>query len=249
MSAVNWVLTHSSDGLTVHDRDGIDWYDAPKPWFLHRCVVQTRAWAEGIRIERCACGAINFNPEKFGTHWEERNRRVRWLPRLPRLSSRRKLIWGLVTFVVALTIGMFLGGRADAAVPSPSPQAPPVPPAGDPSMTLWAALVLVAGMVALSMLCVGVLYLIEALREKWRRVEADMDALIEASHECPPNGPCAWCVSLPDDDRDDRERAEAMVNKLRGDDRIGQFISKAETELCEELWALPVADEPRRAKP
>lgn len=97
--------------------------------------------------------------------------------------TRRRLIWAIVAAVVFFTVGFFLSGEARADVPSPSPQSPPVPPAHDDAFTLGAALLLVFGMAAFALLCVGVLALVEWLREKWRRTEADMVALLEATRE------------------------------------------------------------------
>lgn len=53
--------------------DGVPWYDAPKPRRWHRCWVQTSAYVQFDRVERCACGAIR-NP-RFGSRWAERNSR------------------------------------------------------------------------------------------------------------------------------------------------------------------------------
>lgn len=78
----DWVLSYRSEtgDFEAFDLAGVDWYKAPPPWFLHRCKPQTRALDRGVRVERCACGAINYDPDRFGNHWDERNQRYRLLP-------------------------------------------------------------------------------------------------------------------------------------------------------------------------
>ncbi len=68
---------------------------------------------------------------------------------------------------------------------------------------------------------------VQRLTADERRAEADMDALIEATHECPPNGPCPWCLSL-----------DPPIPTPK-------WVAAQDLYLIERLWAMPTA-EPRR---
>lgn len=59
----------------------------------------------------------------------------------------------------------------------------------------------------------------------------DEAALSEATHECPPNGPCAWCASRP----------------VTGWVPTPQWVAAQDLNQIEASWALPVA-EPRSSK-
>lgn len=60
----DWV----ADGAVEH-RNGVPWYQAPVPRWLHFCRAQTRGVIRDSFIERCACGAFR-RAEAF---WFERN--------------------------------------------------------------------------------------------------------------------------------------------------------------------------------
>lgn len=61
-----------SDHPTIlSHRDGVPWWEAPRPRWWHRCKPQTIGYHNGI-VERCACGAIRFSG--FGP-WVNRNSR------------------------------------------------------------------------------------------------------------------------------------------------------------------------------
>jgi hypothetical protein len=77
----DYMTKWNRDGLTsgtdaqpeIHNRDGIWWYDAPRPRRLHRCTPWTQAWSgpENMRYtERCACGSIRF---RRNGGWSDRN--------------------------------------------------------------------------------------------------------------------------------------------------------------------------------
>lgn len=53
--------------------NGVWWHKAPLPRRWHRCTPQTRATLNGLRVERCACGATRLD----GHAWIERNTRKR----------------------------------------------------------------------------------------------------------------------------------------------------------------------------
>ena len=42
----------------IQHRDGVDWFDAPKPFRVHKHRWQTRAVVDGEIVERCRCGAF-----------------------------------------------------------------------------------------------------------------------------------------------------------------------------------------------
>ena len=57
--------------LIIHDKDGISWHEAPKPFWLHRCRPQTYGYIGSDRVDKCACGGFRFN----GEAWTARNTR------------------------------------------------------------------------------------------------------------------------------------------------------------------------------
>lgn len=58
----------------VNNKDGLWWYEHPKPRRFHRCRPVTKGFALGGYVERCACGAIR--PANHGP-WIEKNSRKR----------------------------------------------------------------------------------------------------------------------------------------------------------------------------
>jgi hypothetical protein len=59
-------------GPNVEHRDGLPWWDAPKPRRWHKCAAQTSGTVNNFeQVDRCACGAIRRN----GGRWFERNSR------------------------------------------------------------------------------------------------------------------------------------------------------------------------------
>lgn len=54
-------------------RDGIPWFNAPRPRRFHRCTPWTSGWAGFDRVDRCACGGIR----RRGHWWFERNSRTK----------------------------------------------------------------------------------------------------------------------------------------------------------------------------
>lgn len=139
--------------------------------------------------------------------------------------TRRKLIWALVTFVVALTIGMFLLGRAHADVPSPSPQAPPIPP--DPT----AADAFGDYGFAFIILALVIYHLIVGL---WKASRVVRRA-------------ATWVRSRPPDNADEKtvdEHADEAMTMVSPAD-----VTATETQLCNEIWALPEVAEPTRRTP
>ena len=71
---------------TMEHRNGVEWADAPLPFWLHRCKPQTRGWVGFDRVERCACGATRF-PLRFGKGWTGRNETRRY-----RLRDRTRVL-------------------------------------------------------------------------------------------------------------------------------------------------------------
>jgi hypothetical protein len=56
---MNWIRTHDGPGPEyIEELDGIHWTDAPLPPRWHRCKPQTRGYATGEFVQRCACGAV-----------------------------------------------------------------------------------------------------------------------------------------------------------------------------------------------
>ena len=41
----------------VCHENGVPWYEAKEPWWIHRCRRHTRAMVNGDPFGRCACGA------------------------------------------------------------------------------------------------------------------------------------------------------------------------------------------------
>lgn len=162
------------------------------------------------------------------------------------MSARLKVAVVLAVLFGGVILVALLGGRAHADVAPPITSVavePPVfvvgvveaapilvadalAPATDPDGLTFPALLGLAllAVFALAWLVFGL------LQRKWRRVEADMDALIEATHECAPGGPCAWCVS----------KAPAVTP---------EWVAAQDLDEIEASWALPLADEPRRRTP
>lgn len=73
-----WVVVWESTttGEFLEHRNGVAWHDAPIPRKFHRCTAQSRGFILSMKhgpviIERCACGAVNFESEG----WDERNTR------------------------------------------------------------------------------------------------------------------------------------------------------------------------------
>jgi hypothetical protein len=64
----------ASRGTEIWHLDGVAWHDAPIPWRLHRCWAQTFGYVNWFTpIQRCACGAANFDD----CGWVEKNERRR----------------------------------------------------------------------------------------------------------------------------------------------------------------------------
>jgi hypothetical protein len=84
-SDIEWIKRELQKDAPYH-LDGIPWYDAPRPFWLHRCKVQTYGYVGMFDyVERCACGAIRRGGTRF---WFERNSRRRGgVPWLTSLSS------------------------------------------------------------------------------------------------------------------------------------------------------------------
>lgn len=61
----------------LFDLDGVSWHDAPIPPRWHRCWPQTSGVVNYFTtVERCACGAINFDAARQGSdYWMRRNDR------------------------------------------------------------------------------------------------------------------------------------------------------------------------------
>lgn len=54
----------------IYHQDGIPWWKAPKPPWVHRCWAWTSGSLDrGVLVERCPCGAIRLD----GEGWLERN--------------------------------------------------------------------------------------------------------------------------------------------------------------------------------
>jgi hypothetical protein len=69
-----WQVT-TAHGITTLDRDGVNWHDAPLPRRWHRCRAQTiGVLDDGVRIDRCACGATGIDDGWIGRN-ESRRRR------------------------------------------------------------------------------------------------------------------------------------------------------------------------------
>ena len=51
--------------------DGVMWFEAKIPHWLHRCYAHTSGVVSLKRVERCACGAIRYE----GSLWLDRNSR------------------------------------------------------------------------------------------------------------------------------------------------------------------------------
>jgi len=62
----------STPETTIEHLNGIPWWEASIPPYLHRCSVQTRGWYNYLnKVERCSCGAIRMN----GNGWSDKNSR------------------------------------------------------------------------------------------------------------------------------------------------------------------------------
>ena len=58
----------------IEHRDGVPWFEAPIPRWLHRCSAQTIGWIGLVGFARCACGAIKHNGDRWRDRWwMERN--------------------------------------------------------------------------------------------------------------------------------------------------------------------------------
>jgi len=73
IDGATFVLDYRSEDHAVEkwDRDGIDWFHAPKPRRWHRCRIQTQGWVNHFTlVDRCACGAIRMDGHG---PWMEKN--------------------------------------------------------------------------------------------------------------------------------------------------------------------------------
>lgn len=61
----------------IFDLDGVSWHEAPIPPRRHRCWPQTAGVIDYFTtVERCACGAINYDAALQGSdYWMRRNER------------------------------------------------------------------------------------------------------------------------------------------------------------------------------
>jgi hypothetical protein len=58
----------------MRNLNGVSWFDAPAPFWVHRCKAQTVGWVGFFTsVERCACGSVRLD----GRRWMERNARRR----------------------------------------------------------------------------------------------------------------------------------------------------------------------------
>lgn len=75
-------LSREDNALDIRHLDGVGWYDAPKPFLLHRCFAQTIGEESDMlglvrTIKRCPCGAIRITDWRSlrSARWLERNSR------------------------------------------------------------------------------------------------------------------------------------------------------------------------------
>lgn len=59
------------DWVSLLNKDGVSWAEAPKPFFIHRCKTQTTGWIGFMQVQRCACGGSKIDDGP----WIERNSR------------------------------------------------------------------------------------------------------------------------------------------------------------------------------
>ena len=59
-------------------KNDIPWINAPIPWQFHKCKPWTTGYINFIKIERCACGAINHQRPGEQRLWLEKNSRLKY---------------------------------------------------------------------------------------------------------------------------------------------------------------------------
>jgi hypothetical protein len=63
-------------GTEIAHLDGIPWHEAPLPPKRHACWPQTAGFVRYFTyVERCACGAVNYDCLGRDPRWQDRNSR------------------------------------------------------------------------------------------------------------------------------------------------------------------------------
>lgn len=75
LTAMASAMGFQSQAWSTQHLGGVPWHEAPLPRRLHRCTPQTRD--SGLRIVRCACGAVGRMVRWGRLSWESRNSRRR----------------------------------------------------------------------------------------------------------------------------------------------------------------------------
>ena len=65
--------TYGWGGIEFTHKGGLPWWEAARPFWLHRCKPHTIARVDMDQVERCACGAFRVNRRR----WWDKNSRTR----------------------------------------------------------------------------------------------------------------------------------------------------------------------------